>query len=585
MEATYIGRPAARSGMVLGIILAGYLMFAVDTSIVNVALPTLRSALHFSTVGLSWVVNAYMLAYGGLLFLGGRSGDIVGRRRSLVFGIGLFSAASALGGLAPSGAWLIAARVLQGLGAAFAAPSTMALLVTSFPEGPARNRALSTYSASASLGAIIGLVLGGALTQWLSWRWVFFVNVPIGLALLALAPRFLPETERREGRFDLPGAVTGTAAVAVLVHGMIRAASNGWGDPFVIGSLTAAAALLTFFIRHERTTKESLLPLHLFADRNRIGAYFGFLLIIAGNYGTFFFATQFLQRVLGFSPVQTGLAYVPLAATILVTVRIVPRLLTTWSPRALLLAGTPMQAASLFWLSRLSPTSGYLDGILGPMVLLGLAAGLCVMPLNATALAGVERKEAGAASGLAQTMMIVGGSLGLSILVTIFGSTTRTGAVPTSLFAHSVTTTLSVAAGFAATAFLVALFVLRAPLRVHQAVKAEANKNVVRRYLEMWNTGNVEKVHEILHPQWRDHAHQEIRSAGDVPAVLLKERADAPDFHIGVETIVSEGDRVAVHSTIRRTLNGNPQVSRVMWLVRIEGDKMAEMWTALEQSA
>ena len=411
-----------RPGVILGIIVASYLMIGIDMSIVNVALPTMRAALGFSTVGLAWVVNAYMLAYGGLLFLGGRSGDIVGRKRSLLFGVILFTAASALGGFAPSAWWLLVSRVLQGVGAAFAAPSTMALLITSFPEGQPRNRALSFYSAAASLGSIIGLALGGVLTGLLSWRWVFFVNVPVGIALAILVPLVLKETERREGRFDLAGAASSTVGMTSLVFGLIRAASTGWGNPLAIAAFVAAAVLLGFFVWHERRAREPLLPLGLFADRKRVGAYLALLLIIAGNFGTFFFSTQFMQGVLRFSPLQAGAAYLPLAFTILVTVRIVPRLLKRWDAQRLILPGTFLQAAALLWLSRLTPQSTYVGGLLGPLVLLGLASGLCIMPLNVTALSGVERKESGAASGLAQTMLSVGGSLGLAILVTVFGA-------------------------------------------------------------------------------------------------------------------------------------------------------------------
>ena len=444
-----------RLGVILGIIVASYLMIGIDMSIVNVALPTMRAALGFTTVGLAWVVNAYMLAYGGLLFLGGRSGDIVGRKRSLLFGIVMFTAASALGGLAPNAWLLLASRVLQGVGAAFAAPSTMALLITSFPEGQPRNRALSFYSAAASLGAIIGLALGGVLTGLLSWRWVFFVNVPVGIALAVLVPIVLRETERREGRFDLAGAVSSTVGMTSLVFGLIRAASSGWGNPLAIAAFALAAVLLGFFIRHEQRTAEPLLPLGLFSDRKRVGAYLALLLVIAGNFGTFFFSTQFIQGVLRFSPLQAGAAYLPLAGMILITVRIVPRLLKRWEPWRLIMTGTFLQAVGLLWLTRLSAESTYVGGLLGPLVLIGLASGLCIMPLNVTALSGVERKESGAASGLAQTMMTVGGSLGLAILVTVFGATGHGTTGFGDAFMRGITVALRTAAGFAAAGFIV----------------------------------------------------------------------------------------------------------------------------------
>jgi EmrB/QacA subfamily drug resistance transporter len=575
----------ARPGVILGIIVASYLMIGIDMSIVNIALPAMRGALGFSTVGLAWVINAYMLAYGGLLFLGGRSGDIVGRRRSLITGVILFTAASALGGFATSGWWLLAARVLQGIGAAFAAPSTMALLVTSFPEGQPRNRALSFYSAAASLGSIIGLALGGVLTGLLSWRWVFFVNVPVGIVLAFLVPGVLKETERREGRFDLAGAVSSTVGMTSLVYGLIRAASYGWGNAFTVAAFALAAVLLGFFVWHEQRTREPLLPLGLFADRRRVGAYLALLLIVAGNFGTFFFSTQFMQGVLRFSPLQAGAAYLPLAAMILITVRVVPRLLKRWDARRLILPGTFIQAAALFWLSRLSPESTYVGGLLGPLVLMGLAAGLCIMPLNVTALSGVERKESGAASGLAQTMMSVGGSLGLAVLVTVFGAASKGAAGFDGAFMNGITVALRTASVFAVAGFLVTAFLIRpkpVKLPVVQVADPEANKSIVRRYFEMWNTGNVSPVHDILHPHWVDHSNAQIRGAHDVSAALLKTRSECPDFHIGVETMLSEGDRVAVHSTIQRPCQGDDAVSRVIWLIRLEGDKMAEMWTAPE---
>ncbi len=576
----------ARPGVILGIIVASYLMIGIDMSIVNIALPSMRGALGFSTVGLAWVVNAYMLAYGGLLFLGGRSGDIVGRKRSLLTGVILFTAASALGGFATTGWWLLAARVLQGVGAAFAAPSTMALLVTSFPEGQPRNRALSFYSASASLGSIIGLALGGVLTGLLSWRWVFFVNVPVGIALAFLVPGVLKETERREGRFDLAGAVSSTVGMTSLVYGLIRAASAGWGNPLAITAFALAAVLLGFFVRHEQRTREPLLPLRLFADRRRVGAYLALLLIIAGNFGTFFFSTQFMQGVLRFSPLQAGAAYLPLAVMILVTVRIVPRLLKRWDAQRLILPGTFLQADRPAVAEPPPPDSTYLGGLLGPLMLIGLASGLCIMPLNVTALSGVERKESGAASGLAQTMMSVGGSLGLAVLVTVFGAVGGGAAAGfDGAFMRGVTEALRTASGFAVAGFIVTGVLIRpsrAPRTAARAADPEANKSVVRRYFEMWNTGNISPVHDILHPHWIDHSNTEIRGAHDVPAALLKTRAECPDFHIGVETIFSEGDRVAVHSTVRGA--GQDAGSRVMWLIRLEGDKMAEMWTAQERA-
>ena len=422
-------------------------------------------------------------------------------------------------------------------------------------------------------------MLGGLLTGWLSWRWVFFVNVPVGAALVLTVPRSLRETDRLTGRFDVLGAVASSLGTTLLVYGLIRAASTGARDPLALGAFAAAVVLIGFFVWHERRAHHPLLPLHLFSSRNRVGTYLNFLFIMAGNYGMFFFATQFMQGALRFSPLQTGLAYLPMAVTLLATVRIVPRLLKTISARSLVLPGAVAQALGILWLSRLSAGSDYLSGLFGPMVMIGLAAGLCIMPLNTIALSGVERKESGAASGLAQTMMSVGGSFGLAILVTVFGAVSRGQAAQ---FVPAADASLRVAALFAAGAFLVAAFVIRAPRSPAGAVIAERNKSIVRRYLEMWNTGNAAAAHEILHPQWVDHAHPEVRGIPAVAVALARTRQAFPDFHIGVDSMVSEGDRVAVRSTIRQSPEGGTGVSRVMWFIRVEGDKMAEMWTAME---
>ena len=321
--------------------------------------------------------------------------------------------------------------------------------------------------------------------------------------------------------------------------------------------------------------------MRLFLNRNRVGAYVNFLFIVAGNYGMFFFATQFMQGALRFSPLQTGLAYLPMAVTLLVTVRIAPRMLKTMNAKWLILPGTLVQALGILWLSRLSAGGDYASGVFGPMVLIGLAAGLCIMPLNTIALSAVDKKESGAASGLAQTMMSVGGSSGLAILVTVFGAASHGQAAR---FVPAADASLRVAAFFAAAAFVVTTFVIRAPRVARGVAGAERNKSIVRRYLEMWNTGNGAAAHESC---TRNGWITRTLKSGEsrlVAAVLARTRETFPDFHIGVDSMVSEGDRIAVRSTIRRTNGGGPEVSRVMWFIRVEGDKMAEMWTATEHA-
>ena len=264
---------APNPNFILAIILGCYLMIILDVSVVITALPNIHRDLGFSDSALSWVQNAYALTFGGLLLLGARAGDLLGRRRVFVAGIALFTAASMLGGLAQSETWLLAARALQGVGAAIAAPSTLALLTISFPEGSERTRAIALYSAVASAGASIGLVLGGMLTSWISWRWSLFINVPIGVVLVALAPRYLPETDRHTGQFDLAGAATSTLGMSALVYGLVRAAETSWGNAVALGSFALAALMLVAFVAIEKRARQPITPLRLFASRERVGAY------------------------------------------------------------------------------------------------------------------------------------------------------------------------------------------------------------------------------------------------------------------------------------------------------------------------
>lgn len=424
-EASAATAPPARLGTTLLVIVTAYLMVGVDSTVVNVALPDIQRGLHFSRTGLSWVLNAYTLAFGGLLLLGGRIGDLLGRRRTLTAGVLLFALSSLLGGLAADGAWLLVARASQGLGAALIAPSTLALITTGFPEGPRRHRALSVYSAMAGVGGSVGLVLGGMLTSWASWRWALLVNVPIGLALAVALPRFVPETPRHTGRFDLPGALTGTAGTTSLVYAFIRVSQGGWGDTRALLGFAAAAVLLAGFLLVESRADQPVLPLRLFADRDRAGGYASILLLPAGMFGAFYFLTLFGQQVLGYSPLRAGFAFLPMTLVMFTTVRLVPRLLARFGTKPVLLTGMSLAALGTGWLARLEPGDGYAAGLLGPLLLVGLGVGLSFMPLNATILAAVTPRDAGAASGLLQTLQWLGGTVGLAVLVTVYGTTTR----------------------------------------------------------------------------------------------------------------------------------------------------------------
>jgi EmrB/QacA subfamily drug resistance transporter len=425
-------RPTGRSpaadrtrSIALAIILTCQLMVVLDATIVNVALPDIQRALHFSTSGLSWVLNAYTLTFGGLLLLGARVGDILGRRRTFIIGIALFTGSSLLGGFALSPGWLLAARALQGVGGAIAAPQALALLTTMFDEGRERTRALGLYAAVSIGGAAVGLIAGGILTEFVSWRWVLFVNVPIGIALLLATPRFLPESERHRGRFDFAGAITSTLGMVGLVYGFVSAASDGWRSPETIGAFAVGAVLLTLFLAIESHTMEPITPLGLFRDRNRAASYVGRLLLVAGMFGMFFFLTQFMQNVLGYSPLATGLGFLPLTVALFSTSQLSARVLVErYGAKPVMVLGISLSTLGTAWLTQLTVHSSYLS-ILGPLVLFGAGNGLAFVPLTAASLAGVDRRHAGAASGLVNVMQQVGGSLGLAILVTVFGAASR----------------------------------------------------------------------------------------------------------------------------------------------------------------
>lgn len=400
-------------------------MVVLDATIVNIALPHIQDALKFSTTDLTWVVSAYTLTFGGLLLLGGRAGDILGRRRVFMTGIMLFTLASLLGGLAQEPWQLLAARALQGVGGAIASPTALALITTTFPEGPERNRAFAVFAAVSAGGGAIGLLAGGMLTEWLDWRWVLFVNVPIGVLITVLTPMYINESERHPGRFDIAGALTSTAGMASLVYGFIRASEQGWRDSLTIGSFAAALVLLLAFAFIETRAKEPITPLKMFADRNRSGTYVVMLSLAAAMFSMFFFIVLFVQNVLGYSPIQAGLAFLPVTAAIGIGAGLSQRFLPVLGPKPFMVVGSALVALGLGWLTFMSPDSTYVGGVLGPMLLFAFGMGLNFVTLTLTAVSGVAQHEAGAASGLLNVTQQVGGSLGLSILTTVFGSASR----------------------------------------------------------------------------------------------------------------------------------------------------------------
>ena len=445
--------------MALAIMLSAQLMIILDATVVNIALPHILTSLRFSRTSLSWVMNGYTLTFGGLLLLGGRAGDILGRRRVFLAGIGLFTLASLVGGLSTSAGMLLAARAVQGAGGALAAPAVLALIVSGFPEGRERTRALGIYM--------------GVITEWLSWRWVLFINVPIGIAVVAIAPLFVAETPRQAGRFDLAGAVTSTAGVASLVYGFVRAAANGWGDHLTLAAFGAAAVLLAGFLAIESRVRQPITPLRLFADASRSGSFAARLLLLAGMFGVFYFLTQFLQQVMGFSPLRAGVAFLPLTAALFGMSRTAPRLMPRLGAKPLMIIGMMPAIVSLAWLSRVSPATGYWSGVFGPMVLLGIGMGLVFVPLTTASLAGVAPADSGAASSMVNVMQQVGGALGLAVLVAVFGTASRNAqhhplagltaaAQGQHVLAHGMATAFGLAAIFNVASLLVIVALIRA---------------------------------------------------------------------------------------------------------------------------
>jgi EmrB/QacA subfamily drug resistance transporter len=438
-------RAPARASIALAVIVTCQLMVVLDATVVNIALAPIQRALHFSPAGLSWVIDAYSLTFGGLLLLGGRAGDVFGRRRMLMIGLVLFTGASLLGGLATTSTWLLIARATQGVGAAMASPSTLSLISATFEEGPSRNKALGVFTAVSAGGGSLGLVLGGALTSWVSWRWVLFINVPIGIAIVALAPRFVPEPPRNGGRLDLAGAVLATTGLAGVIYAFIRLAEQG-SAALTIGSFLAGAALLVAFVLVEQRRDQPLMPIRLLTDRVRGGAYLTFLLVPAVMFGVFFFISQYLEDDLHFSAIRAGLAFLPLTGLIFASSRITPRLVARIGARPILLFGLVSLAAATLWISQATPSQGYFASLFGPLLLFGVGAGSCFLPLSVTILSGVPRGDAGAASGMLQTMQQTGAALGVAALTSVAASHGRSDALLTGAAVIAVALVVAVVA-------------------------------------------------------------------------------------------------------------------------------------------
>ncbi len=424
-QPTPAGAPGPRrhapEGLILALACVAQFMVVLDVSIVNVALPSIGRDLHYSATGLQWVVNAYVLTFAGFLLLGGRAADLFGRRRIYLFGMGLFSLASLVGGFAPNAAWLTAARAAQGVGGAFLSPATLTIIVTTF-TGARLARALGLWSAVAGLGGATGSILGGILTSELSWRWVLFVNVPIGAAVMMTAFLFLGDVARTGPRIrlDVAGAITVTAGLAVLIYAIVGTDQYPWGSSHTLWLLAVAVALLTVFAVIEvRLARTPLVPMRLFRSRSLSGSNVVMLLVGAAFFSMWYFLSLFLQNVLGFDALRAGFAFVPMAVSIMIGAQVSSRLLNRVGVRPLLLVGTALAAAGFLWLSGIQSTGSYWADVFGPGCVISLSLGLLFTPLAAAATAGVAPQEAGLASGVLNTSRQLGGSLGLAVLATV----------------------------------------------------------------------------------------------------------------------------------------------------------------------
>ncbi len=460
----YVGSPITPSGpdprrfAALIVIAVAQLMIVLDASVVIVALPSAQRALHISIANRQWVMSAYTLAFGSLLLLGGRIADYLGRKRMFLVGLLGFAAASALGGLAQNAAMLFGARALQGAFAAVMAPAALSLLTVTFTEPHERARAFGVYGGIAGGGAALGLVLGGTLTQFASWRWTLLINVPIALAAAAGVTRFIRESKgTASGGYDLPGAMAVTGGLFSLVYGFTLAASDGWTATPTLLLLGLAAALLVSFVVIELRSPHPLLPLRVVLDRNRGGAYLAALLVGSAMLGTFLFLTYFFQGTLHYSALQTGFAFLPFSGGIIAGATLSSRLLPRVGPRRLMMAGLFVGSVGLAWFTRLGVDSTYVSHVLLPEIVTSFGLGTAFVPMSSTALIGVDPKDAGVASALVNTTQQVGSSLGTALLNTIAASAAATFAAD---HLRSLTTAREAVVHGYTTAFTVSAFFL-----------------------------------------------------------------------------------------------------------------------------
>lgn len=460
-------RPGMRRGLGLAllVIACAQLLISLDNTIVNIALPSMESALDISRADLAWVVTAYALPFGGLLLVGGRAGDLFGRRRVFRAGLVILALGSLVGGLAPNPQLLIAGRVLQGIGSALIAPTALSLVATTFPAGPERNKAMGLYGAMGGLGATVGLLLGGLLTEYVSWRWVLFVNVPVVLAVL-FGTTALPGGHRERGRIDIPGGITVTASMISLVYAITRASAHGWGDSVTLGFLGAAAILLVVFIAIQARSRIAMMPARVVRSQARAGANVAFLLIGAGMFGTYYFLTLYMQGVKEYSAMQTGLAYLPLAFGMAVSAAALgPKLLTRLTPRAVISLGLVIGTGGMLWFATLAPDSSYLATLLPAMLVSGIGLGMAFVSTMMSGVSGLAPHDTGIASGLINTSQQIGGATGLAVLATIAAGVSnslfRDGAEPATALTDGYTTAFLVGGGFYAAALVIVLLTIK----------------------------------------------------------------------------------------------------------------------------
>src|SRR3954454_11455505 len=478
MTSTTLDAPAGsaapgrdRRWIALAVIGIAQLMIILDASIVNIALPHAQAALHISDANRQCALTSYTLTFGGLLLLGGRIADYVGRKRTFLIGLFGFAGASALGGLAQSQSWLFGARALQGVFAALLAPAVLSLITTTFTEAHERAKAFAVYGAISGTGAAIGLIAGGALTEFLSWRWTLLVNTPIAIAV-AIAASVLVTESRAEGdrHFDVPGAVAATSGLALLVYGFTEASLHGWTAPLTLALLGVAAVLLVGFVLWEARAKNPMLPLRIVLDRNRGGSYLAFFLATLAMFSVFLFLTYYFQGVLGYSALKAGVAFMPFPIGVITSSMIASRTLPRFGPRVLATTGFSLAVIGMLWLTQLPSDSAYVTHVVPAMLLISMGMGHVFVPLSSTALLGVPNHDAGAGSALVNTMQQVGGSLGVAFLNTIATSATASyaaahGGLSRAAVVHGFTSGFAIGVGILVVAVIVVSTLIRSPRR------------------------------------------------------------------------------------------------------------------------